>query len=47
MLHVHIQEITNSGHYSTIYETTNQSIRWKNNTASDPPKINASVLKLK
>ena len=44
---VHIHEITNSGHYSIIYETANQSIRWENNTASNPPKINASVLKLK
>lgn len=44
---VHIHEITNSGHYSIIYETASQSIRWRNDTASNPPKINASVLKLK
>ena len=44
---VNIHEITNSGHYSIIYETSNNSIRWKNDTASNPPKINASVLKLK
>ena len=44
---VNIHEITNSGHYSIIYETSNKSIRWKNDTSSSPPKINASVLKLK
>jgi hypothetical protein len=44
---VHIHEITNSGHYSIIYETASQSIRWRNDTVSNPPKINASVLKLK